>query len=383
MDFALSDEQVLLQQTIRQFAQNELLPNYARWDRGEKFPRELMKPLADLGILGLRIPEAHGGQPTDFVSIGLITEEIARGDFSYTLFIQIGLIISDLIVAYGHEEMKRDWLPRLASGESLVAFALTEPSAGSDAAQIKTRAVRDGDDYLISGEKSSITFAGLADASLVFARTSEGGARGISAFLVPLDAPGAAREVYRSPGEKLTQRGSLYFDNVRVPARYLLGEERTGFYQAMRGFDFNRAIIALACIGAAQQSIDETVEYTKQREAFGRPLARFEGVSFQIAEYTTLLEAARLLALKCLHLKDRGLPHAKEAAMAKWLGPKVSAEAVHSCLILHGHYGYNQDTHFDQRWRDIVGLEIGDGTPEIMKGVIARETYGKEFQPYR
>ena len=383
MEFAFSEEQLLLQQAMRQFALNELLPHYARWDRGEKFPKEKLREVAELGILGLRIPEEYGGQLTSFVNAGIATEEIARGDFSYTLFIQIGLILSDLIAGFGEDEVKQEWLPRMASGEALVAFALTEPSAGSDAAQIATRAVRDGDDYLITGEKSSITFAGLADASLVFARTGGEGARGISAFIVPLDAPGTAREVYRSPGEKLTQRGSLYFDNVRVPVRNRLGEERKGFYQAMRGFDYNRAIIALACIGAAQQSIDETIEYTKQREAFGRPLARFEGVSFQIAESTTLLEAARLLAYRCLSLRDRGLPHAKEAAMAKWLGPKVSAEAVHTCLILHGHYGYNQDTHFDQRWRDIVGLEIGDGTPEIMKGVIARELYGKEFQPYK
>lgn len=383
MKLTFTEEQLMLQQAIRQFALTELLPDYHRWDRGEKLPREKVLQLGSLGVLGMRIPEQYGGQSADFVSIGIVNEEIARGDFSYTLFLQLGLLLGEVVRDFGHEEVKREWLPKLVAGEAIPAFALTEPAVGSDAANITTRAVRDGDDYLISGEKSSITFAGMADVCLLFARTAEGGARGVTAFALDLNVPGVSREVYRSPGERLTQRGSLYFDNVRVPARNRLGAENKGFYQAMAGFDYNRAIIALACVGAAQQSIDETVEYTKQRQAFGRPLARHEAVSFQVAEATTLVEAARLLAYKCLDLKDRGQPHTKEAAMAKWLGPKVSAEAVHTCLILHGHYGYNQDTHFDQRWRDIVGLEIGDGTPEVMKGVISRELYGREYMPYR
>jgi cyclohexanecarboxyl-CoA dehydrogenase len=189
--------------------------------------------------------------------------------------------------------------------------------------------------------------------------------------------------VYKSPGERLTCRGSLFFDGVRIPARNRLGDESGGFYQAMVSFDYNRAIIALACVGAAQQSLEETIEYTKGRQAFGRPLAKFEGVSFQIAEYLTLVEAARLVAYKCLWLKDQGLPHTKESAMAKWMGPKVSADAIHTCLILHGHYGYNMDSPLEQRLRDVIGLEIGDGTPEIMKGIVAREAFGREYTSYR
>jgi cyclohexanecarboxyl-CoA dehydrogenase len=243
--------------------------------------------------------------------------------------------------------------------------------------------VKTGDDYAITGEKASITFAGYADACIVFARTGDQGARGISAFLVPLDAPGVTRQVYKTPGERLTQRGSLFFDGVRVPAQNRLGSESGGFYQAMVAFDFNRAVIALACIGAAQQSLEDTIEYTKGRQVFGKPLAKFEGVAFQVAEYLTLLEAARLVSYKCLWLKDQGLKHTKEAAMAKWMGPKVSAEAIHACIILHGHYGYNMDSPLEQRWRDVVGLEIGDGTPEIMKGIVAREAFGREYTAYR
>lgn len=382
MEFAFIEEQLLLQQSLRQFVREKLLPNYARWDRGEPISKAEIKQVAGLGIFGLRITDKFGGQDADYVTCGLMTEELSRGDFNYGLFLQIGLISSGLL-AYAHPDVQAEWLPRQASGESLICFALTEPSAGSDAASITTRAVKSGDDYLITGEKASITFAGNADAGIIFVRTGDQGARGISAFLVPLDEPGVSRQVYKSPGLRLTQRGSLFFDGVRVPTRYRIGDESHGFIQAMTAFDFNRALIALGCIGTAQQSLEETIEYTKGRQVFGKPLAKFEGVAFQIAEYLTLLETARLVAYKCLWLKDQHLPHTKEAGMAKWFGPKVAAEAIHACLILHGHYGYTMDSPLEQRWRDVVGFQIGDGTPEIMKGVIAREVFGREYTSYR
>ena len=383
MDFTFTEEQLLLQQTLRQYAKDKLAPNYHRWDRGEKIPRVLIKEAAQLGILGLRVPEKFGGLMADYVTCGLMTEELSRGDFNYSLYIQLGLIASELLADHAQPEVQAEWLTQHATGDAIIAFGLTEPNAGSDAANIITRAEKIGDDYIISGEKASITFAGYADACIVFARTGDTGARGVSAFLVPLDAPGLTRQVYQTPGERLTQRGSLFFDGVRIPARNLIGEEGKGFYQAMVAFDFNRAIIGLACVGAAQQSIDETIEYTKGRKVFGKPLATFEGVAFQVAEYLTMLESARLVSYKCLWLKDQGLKHTKEAAMAKWLGPKVSAEAIHACMILHGHYGYNMDVPLEQRWRDVVGLEIGDGTPEIMKGIVAREAFGREYTSYR
>lgn len=382
MDFTFTEDQLLLQQTLRQYAKEKLLPNYARWDRGETISRDELREAAKLGIFGLRVPTKFGGQEADYVTCGIMTEELSRGDFNYSLYIQLGLIASELLASFAHPEIQAEWLPRHVAGD-VIAFGLTEPSAGSDAANITTRAVKTGDDYVITGEKASITFAGYADACIVFARTGEQGARGISAFLVPLDVPGVTRQVYKTPGERLTQRGSLFFDGVRVPARNRVGGESGGFAQAMIAFDFNRAIIGLACVGAAQQSLEDTIAYTKGRHVFGKPLAKFEGVSFQVAEYLTLVESARLISYKCLWLKDQGLKHTKEAAMAKWLGPKVSAEAIHACIILHGHYGYNMDSPLEQRWRDVVGLEIGDGTPEIMKGVIAREAFGREYTSYR
>ena len=383
MDFTFSEDQILLQQTLRQYAKDKLMPNYARWDRGEPIPRALIKEVAELGVFGLRVPERFGGLMADYVTCGLMSEELSRGDFNYSLYVQLGLIASELLTDFAAPEVQAEWLPRHATGDAVIAFGLTEPSAGSDAARIVTRAERVGDDYVISGEKASITFAGYADACIVFARTGAEGARGISAFLVPLDAPGVTRQPYFAAGERLTQRGSLFFDGVRVPARNRMGAEGKGFYQAMIAFDFNRAVIALACIGAAQQSLDETIEYTKGREVFGKPLATFEGVAFQVAEHLTLLESVRVLAYKCLWLKDQGRKHTKEAAMVKWLGPKAAADAIHACMILHGHYGYNMESPLEQRWRDVVGLEIGDGTPEIMKGIVAREAFGREYTSYR
>ena len=383
MDFTFSEDQVLLQQTLRQYAKDKLMPNYARWDRGETIPRALIKEVAELGVFGLRVPERFGGLMADYVTCGLMSEELSRGDFNYSLYVQLGLIASELLTDFAAPEVQAEWLPRHATGDAVIAFGLTEPSAGSDAARIVTRAERVGDDYVITGEKASITFAGYADACIVFARTGAEGARGISAFLVPLDAPGVTRQPYFAAGERLTQRGSLFFDGVRVPARNRMGAEGKGFYQAMIAFDFNRAVIALACIGAAQQSLDETIEYTKGREVFGKPLATFEGVAFQVAEHLTLLESVRVLAYKCLWLKDQGRKHTKEAAMVKWLGPKAAADAIHACMILHGHYGYNMESPLEQRWRDVVGLEIGDGTPEIMKGIVAREAFGREYTSYR
>lgn len=383
MEFTFSEEQRLLQDSLRQYAKEKLLPKYAHWDTGHTISREELREAAELGIFGLRVPEKFGGQEVDYVTCGLMTEELSRGDFNYSLYIQLGLIASELLADYAHPEVQAEWLTRHARGDAVIAFGLTEPSAGSDAANITTRAQKMGDDYVISGEKASITFAGYADACIVFARTGEPGAHGLSAFLVPLDSPGVSRQVYRSPGERLTQRGSLFFDGVRVPARNRVGDESRGFQQAMVAFDFNRAIIGLACVGAAQQSLDETIAYTKGRIVFGKPLATFEGVAFQVAEHLSLLEAARLVSYKCLWLKDQGRKHTTEAAMAKWMGPKFSAEAIHACIILHGHYGYSMDAPLEQRWRDVLGLEIGDGTPEIMKGIVAREAFGREYTAYR
>ena len=383
MDFTFSDAERQFAESLRRYATERLRPEYAEWDRGTPYPRSRVRELAELGITGLRVPAAYGGAEASYVMGGIAAEELARGDYNVTLFVQLSMIAADLVTAHASGAVKDEWLPTLASGQRIIAFGLTEPGAGSDAAALTTTATRDGDSYVISGEKASITFAGMADAAIVFARMGGKGARGIGAVLVPLDLPGVSRRVYRSPGERLSQRGSLVFEGVRVPVENRVGDERGGFIQAMTAFDYNRAIIALCSVGAALQSLDETIEYAKRRHTFGRPIAKYEGVSFQIAEHLTMLSAARLLAYQCLALRDRGEPHTKEAAMAKWLGPKAAAEAIHACILLHGWVGYDQDLPHEQRLRDVIGLEIGDGTPEIMKAVIARETFGREFTAYK
>lgn len=382
MDFGLNEQERQFRDSVRRYARERLIPEYSKWDRGTPYPRERVRELGALGITGLSVPAEYGGSEASFVMAGVASEELGRGDISTTLFLQLAMI-GGVIARHGGEAVKRAWLPGLASGDLVIAAGITEPGVGSDAAAMATTARRDGDHYVIRGEKASITFAGMADACLLFARTGEPGAHGISAIMAPLDRPGVSRRVYQSAGERLSQRGSLVFDDVRVPADHLLGREGGGFYQVMNAFDFNRALIALGCLGAAAQSLEETVEYAKQRQTFGRPIAKHEAVSFQIAEYLTMVEAGRLLAYQCLAHRDQGEPHTKDAAMAKWLGPKVAVEAIHACIILHGWMGYDQSLPFEQRLRDVIGLEIGDGTPEVMKGIVARETFGREFMPYR
>jgi len=383
MDLAFSPEQDELVRTLRHFARRELAPRSAHWDRTGEFPWEAWRRMGELGLLGLRVPEAYGGQAADFLTFGIAMEEIGRGDFSCTYGIQLAGLAGEILGRSGTEEIKTRWLPPTASGLAVVALALTEPGAGSDAANLACRAEHDGDGYVITGEKSGISLGMAAQAAIVFARTDPGGrARGVTAFVVPLDLPGVSRSPLRDMGTRAIGRAVLAFDHVRLPASHRLGEEGTGFYQVMQGFDYNRIGIALACLGVAQQSVEETMGYVKERRAFGRALARFEGVSFAIAEAATHLEACRWLCYRALWLADQGRPHTKESAMTKWWGPRLAVDTIHQCLLLHGHYGYTDELPFEQRMRDVIGLEIGDGASEVMKMVVARELMGRESLPY-
>ena len=383
MDLAFSPEQEELVRALRQFARRELAPHSARWDKSGEFPWEAWRRMGELGLLGLRVPAAHGGQESDFVTFGIAMEEIGRGDFSCTYGLQLAGLAGEILGRSASADLQGRWLPPTARGEQVIALALTEPGAGSDAANLACRAERDGDDYLITGEKSGISLGMVAQAAIVFARTDPAGrARGVTAFLVPLDLPGVSRSPLRDMGTRAIGRAVLAFDHVRVPASHRLGAEGTGFYQVMQGFDYNRIGIALACLGVAQQSLDETMVYVKERKAFGHVLARFQGVSFAIAEAATHLEACRWLCYRALWLADQGRPHTKESAMTKWWGPRLAVETIHQCLLLHGHYGYTDELPFGQRMRDVIGLEIGDGAAEVMKMVVARELMGRESLPY-
>jgi cyclohexanecarboxyl-CoA dehydrogenase len=383
VDFAFTEAQEAFARVVRAFAREELAPQYAHWDRTAEFPAEQWRKMGQIGLTGICLPEAYGGQQADCVTVGIAAEEISRGDFNcgYAL---IENCLNGAILQHASESTKAAWLPGMARGDHVVAVAVTEARGGSDAASMQTRAVQRGDEYILNGEKSGISLVMPAAAVIVFAKTNQqAGARGVSTFLVPTHLPGVSRMPLKDMGERAIQRGSLFLDDVRLPRDALIGAEGQGFYLVMNAFDYSRVIIALMCIGAAEQSLDETIAYVKERQAFGRPLAKFEGVSFPIAEHATMLEAARWLCYRTLWLRDQGLPHSKEAAMVKWWGPKVAVEAIHECLLLHGHYGYTQDLPLEQRLRDVIGLEIGDGTAQISKVVVARELFGREFLPYR
>jgi cyclohexanecarboxyl-CoA dehydrogenase len=383
MDFAFSEEHDLFRDSVRKFAERELAPHYQRHDRDKSFPEQQLRACAAFGLLGLRIPETHGGSPHPYIVSGIVAEECSRADFNAAYFPMMYGLIGELIARYASADLQREWLPRMAAGAIVPGLALTEPGAGSDAGALSCKAERDGDHYVLTGEKSSISFCSRADMIVVFARTQPGaGSKGISVFCVPTDLPGVSRTAYNSMGSKCLGRGSLFLDGVRVPAAARVGEENTAFQMVMATFDYSRAAIGLMCLGAAAAGVERTCEHVKQRKAFGVPLAKFEGVSFPIAEHLTYIEAARLLCYKTLWLRDRNVPHTKEAAMSKWWAPKVAVEALHDCLLLHGHYGYTDEYPIEQQLRDVIGLEIGDGTAQVSKIVISREVFGREFKPY-
>jgi len=380
MDFALSDEQQMVTESIRAFAENDLLPKYTYWDRRDEFPKEQWTKMGAMGLLGLRVPEQYGGQDLECVTAGLAIEQAARGDFNCCYGILNCAFAGDLLGKHASEAVKKAWLPPMAAGEKVVCVCLTEPHCGSDASAIRTRAVRKGDKYVLNGEKSAITLLMAGHAGIVFAKTDPGaGARGVSAFLVPFDQPGVTRHPYSDMGARGIVRGSMFLEDVEVPAENLIGPENGAFSRVMSTFEYTRALIGLMCLGAAQITLEETIAYVKERTAFGQPVSRNQGVSFPVAEWATRMEMARWLCLRTLWLRDQNLPHNKEAAMCKWSVPELCVKAIQDCMVLHGHYGYTKDYPVEQRLRDVAGQLIADGTPQIQKLIIARSLFGREF----
>ena len=384
MDFAFNPEQELLRQTLADFAARELAPHYASRDNDTDLPRDLVRQLGAMGLLAPMVDAAYGGEALDYVSTGIAFEEISRADLNAGYVLLLSALVGAIVLARGDERQKRALLPAICKGEVVTALAVTEPSGGSDAAHVKLAARREGDAYIIDGEKTSISLGSWADTALIMARTGsyQDGAHGVSAFYVDLHSPGISRTRFKDLGSRAIGRGQLFFDGVRVPAATRIGEEGAGFVQVMQGFDFSRSLIGLMCLAAAQQSVDETCRYVAEREAFGGRLARFEGVSFPLAEAAVKLRAARLLCYEALWLKDRGQPHGWIAAGAKWWAPELAAQVLHQCLLLHGHLGFSLDLPHQQRMRDVIGLEIGDGTAQIMKLLVARALIGSVARPY-
>jgi len=377
-------DQQAMQDAARRFARERLLPHYIEREEVGVMDRGLVREMGRLGLLGVDLPQEHGGLEAGSVTAGIIAEELAYGDFNVSA-VQVGTsLLGAILVKNAPAAMASEWLPRMVAGDAIVAICVTEPRGGSDAANLGLKARRHGGDYILNGEKTSITFADCADAYLVFARTGqpEDGARGVSAFMVPADARGLQRRRFNDVGSRIIGRGPVFFDDVRVPVAHMVGAENKGFTEVMAGFDYSRALIALQCVGAAQASLDEAWAYTRERHAFGRPVAQFQGVTFPLAEGESRITAIRQLSFHALALRDAGRPHTSEAAMVKWMGPQAAFDVIHQCLLTFGHYGWTRDTPHQRRMRDVMGLEIGDGTAGVMKLIIARERVGRAAIQY-
>jgi cyclohexanecarboxyl-CoA dehydrogenase len=380
VDFTLSEEQRALAESAREFGRRRLAPYYRQREREGAFDRDMLLEMGEMGFFGIELPESFGGLGLDSVSAGLVIEALSESDYNIGQLCVTMALAGTIVARHADPEIAAPWLAGLIAGELLPAIALTEPEAGSDAGKLTMRARRDGEEWVLSGEKNSVTFAKQAAFAVVWARTgtTESKARGISAFLVPLDTPGISATEWEDVGGRAAGRGILHFDDVRIPANHILGEENRGFVQVMQGFDYSRALIGLQCLAVAKVSLAETWEAAAARESFGKPLTSHQGVSFPLAEAETLVHACRLMCLETLWLKDNGLPHTEEAAMCKWWAPKLAFDVVTTCLLTNGHGGYSSELPYEQRLRDVLGLQIGDGTAQIMKLVIARHHAGRE-----
>ncbi|RKE22599.1 acyl-CoA dehydrogenase family protein [Streptomyces sp. TLI_171] len=378
MDLELTDEQAAVRELAAGFTNREIVPFAAEWDRAESIDLGVVKKLGDLGFLGLTLPEEYGGSGGDHLAYCLVLEELGRGDSSVRGVVSVSLgLVAKSINAFGTEEQKREWLPRLCSGEALACFALTEPGTGSDAANLTTRAVRDGEDWLISGAKMFITNGTWADVALVFARTGEPGHRGVSAFLVPTDAPGFGRTLVHG---KLGLRGQataeLALDRVRVPDSARLGEVGKGFTVAMAALAKGRMSVAAGCVGIAQASLDAAVRYAGEREQFGKSIAHHQLVQELLADIAVDVDAARLLTWRVADLIDRHLPFATESSVAKLYASEAAVRCANNALQVFGGYGFIDEYPVGKYLRDARVMTLYEGTSQIHKLLIGRSLTG-------
>ncbi|WP_406289008.1 acyl-CoA dehydrogenase family protein [Streptomyces sp. NBC_00209] len=379
MNLELSEEQEAVRQLARDFVAREVTPYAAEWDRSENVDKSIVKKLGALGFLGLTVPEEYGGSGGDHLAYCLVTEELGRGDSSVRGIVSVSLgLVAKTIAAWGDEEQKRRWLPRLTSGDAVGCFGLTEPGTGSDAGGLATRAVRDGGDYVINGGKMFITNGTWADVVLLFARTNDTpGHKGVSAFLVPAEAPGLSRRTIHG---KLGLRGQataeLVLEDVRVPASALLGPEGKGFSIAMSALAKGRMSVAAGCVGIAQAALDAAVGYAGEREQFGRPIAGYQLVQELISDISVDVEAARLLTWRVADLIDRGQDFATAASRAKLFASEAAVRAANNALQVFGGYGYIDEYPVGKLLRDARVMTLYEGTSQIQKLIIGRALTG-------
>ncbi|MFI0787959.1 acyl-CoA dehydrogenase family protein [Streptomyces lydicus] len=379
MDLELSAEQTAVRRLARDFVDREVAPYAAAWDRAEEVDRALVEKLAGLGFLGLTVPEEYGGSGGDHLSYVLVTEELGRGDSSVRGIVSVSLgLVAKTIATWGDEEQKRHWLPRLTSGEALGCFGLTEPGTGSDAANLATRAVRDGGEFVIDGAKMFITNGTWADVVLLFARTGDApGHHGISAFLVPADSPGLARrEIHGKLGLRGQATAELVFDGVRVPASAMLGPEGKGFSVAMSALAKGRMSVAAGCVGIAQAALEAALGYAGEREQFGGPLARHQLVQELLSDIAVDVDAARLLTWRVADLIERGEPFATAASQAKLFASEAAVRAANNALQVFGGYGYIDEYPVGKLLRDARVMTLYEGTSQIQKLLIGRALTG-------
>jgi alkylation response protein AidB-like acyl-CoA dehydrogenase len=375
MDFELSDEQRLLVESARQFASRELAPHAADWDRDHHFPVDVIKRAAEQGYLALYINEEDGGLGLSRLSASLIFEQLSAGCIATTAFLTIHNMASWMLASFADQTLKDAWLPRLVSGELLASYCLTEPDAGSDAAHLRTRAKRDGDDYVLDGSKCFISGAGSTDVLIVMARTGdESGAKGVSCFLVPADAEGVkyGRNELKM-GWRAQPTRTITFEGVRIPAGNRIGPEGQGFVYAMKGLDGGRINIASCSLGAAQAALEQSLRYVEERKQFGKPLSDFQSLQFKLADMLTDLTASRQMVRLAAHKLDHAHSEASlYCAMAKRFATDHCFNLCNEALQLHGGYGYLNDYPLERWVRDSRVHQILEGTNEIMRVIIAR-----------
>ncbi|AXE63528.1 acyl-CoA dehydrogenase [Hyphomonas sp. CACIAM 19H1] len=375
MSLIFTDEQQMIRDMAAKFAADQLAPHSEAWDRDSHFPVDVIKSAAELGFAGIYVKEDVGGSGLTRTDAALIFEQLSYGDVSTAAFISIHNMASWMIDTFGSQEQRAAWLPRLTSMELIASYCLTEPGAGSDAASLKTKAVKDGDEYVITGTKQFISGAGTSDVYVLMARTSDDGAKGVSAFIIEKDAPGlsfGANE--RKMGWKSQPTRQVILDGVRVPAANRIGEEGHGFRFAMAGLDGGRLNIAACALGGAQLALDKAVAYAKERQQFGKAIADFQNTQFKLADMETELQAARLMLYEAAARLDGKTPDATRwCAMAKRFVTDTAFKVANDALQIHGGYGYLADYHVERIVRDLRVHQILEGTNEVMRVIISRD----------
>ena len=371
----LTEEQRLIRDTARSYAREHIAPYAAQWDRDATFPAEALSGLAELGFYGMLVPEQHGGCDIGYVAAALVLEEIGVADAACSTIVSVTNSVGCMpLLQYGTAQQQRDFLSPLARGEKLAAFCLTEPQAGSDASGLKTRVERQGASYVINGTKQFITSGKNADLAIVFAVTDPAaGKRGISAFVVPTDTPGyRVASVEAKMGQRASDTCQIVFENCIIPAVNLLGEEGQGYKIALGNLEGGRIGIAAQCIGIARAALEAATLYSREREAFAKPLSEHQAVAFKLADMATQITAARQLTLHAAALKDAGEPCLSEASMAKLFASEMAERVCSDAIQIHGGYGYLQDFPVERYYRDVRACQIYEGTSEVQKMVISR-----------